>query len=130
MIPALSSRQITICMAYGAVVFLLAALLLRQMSLAGWLDGPARAIVFVLAVPGSLPVVLVLRRLAGLLPGQLLGGMAIGTGTATLLDGLALSWAPALYGGPAHVAGAGAAILWGAGVLIFLAYVIDRRAPA
>jgi hypothetical protein len=128
MTPALTSRQITICMAYGAVVFLLAALLLRQIALAGWLDGSARAITFLLAVPGSVPVVLVLRRLAGLLPGQLLGGMAIGTGTATLLDGLALSWAPALYGGPDHAAAAGAAILWGAGVLIFLGYVLDRPA--
>jgi hypothetical protein len=103
--PHLSIRQFSICIGYGGVVWLLAALLLRELALAGWLDGAARAAVFVLAVPGSIPVVLLLRRLAGLGRGRLLAGTAVATGAAVLLDGLALGWAPGLYGGPAHTAG-------------------------
>jgi hypothetical protein len=124
----LTPRQLAICLGYGAAFWLIAALLLGRMAPAGWLDGWARAGVFVLVVPGSVPVVLLLRRLAALGRGQLLGGMAVATAAAMLLDGVALSWAPVLYGGAAHVAGSGATILWGAGVLIFLAYALDRPA--
>lgn len=122
----LSPRQLAICLGYGAGVWLLAALILREVGQSGGFEGWWRAALFLAVVPGSVPVVLILRRIAGLGRGQLLGGIAVGTAAAMLLDAVALSWAPGLYGGAALVAGAGATILWGAGVLIFLGLALDR----
>jgi hypothetical protein len=127
MIVPLNTRQIGLALALGAVLWFLAALLLRFVGLAGGFDGWARGLLFAAIVPGSIPVVLLFRYLLGLGRGQLPAAVALGTALATLLDGLALSWWPALYGTEvALIAGSGATILWGAGVLIFLAYAFDR----
>lgn len=127
----LDRRQIGLSLALGAALWFLAALILRQVGAAGGFDGAARALLFAAIVPGTLPVVLLFRYLARLGRGQIMGGVALGTATAALLDGLALSWWPALYGTETGlIAGSGATILWGAGVAIFLAYAFDRPASA
>jgi hypothetical protein len=131
MIAPLTSRQIGLCVALGIALWFLAALLLRLVGLAGAFEGWSRALLFVAIVPGSVPVVLMFRAVVGLAGGQLPGAVAIGTAAAAMLDGLALSWWPALYGTRIDlIAGSGATILWGAGVLIFLAYAFDRPVPS
>ena len=65
---------------------------------------------------------------AGLVRGQNLPAVALGTGLATALDGLALVWASGLYGGPgAGHAEAGAVILWGVTWFLFAAMWMDRK---
>jgi glutamate/tyrosine decarboxylase-like PLP-dependent enzyme len=74
-----------------------------------------------------------MRALARLQAGQMVQAMAMGTGTATVMDGIALAWFPDLYGaGAALHAGAGGTILWGGGVGLLLAFWFDRarRSPA
>lgn len=126
-VPRLTGRQLWITGAVGAALWLAAALLLNVLGPRGIYEGSNRVILYLLVIPGTVPVLPMMARLAGLAPTQLGLGMAIGTAVATLLDGLALAWWPALYGGPDYVAGAGAVILWGAGVGMMLGFGAARR---
>lgn len=127
-IDGLNPRQLSILAALGAILWLGAALLLRALAPLGVYDGLARVALYAAIVPGTWPFVLLLVRAAGLARRQALSGVAVALAVATLLDGLALAWAPGLYGTTeAHVAGAGAAILWGAGVFLVLGALAARR---
>lgn len=124
----LTRRQIAILAALGAAIWLGAALLLQMLAPLGVHQGAARVVMYLVIIPGTWPFVLLSMRLAGLVRGQVLPGIGVGLMVATLLDGLALAFAPGLYGGSvADVAGAGAVILWGAGVFLALAMLADRR---
>lgn len=123
----LSASQIVTMAIFGAVLWLLAALTLRYLGPMGIYEGTSRAVLYALIVPGTVPFVLLARRIGGLASNQIGIAYAVGTTSAMLLDGLALAWFPALYGGtPELVAGAGAAILWGAGVGQLLAFLFNR----
>lgn len=125
MIVPLTTRQAAISAAIGVGVFLAAALLIRFLQPLQPFADPTRLFVYALVIPGTVPVIPMIRRLAGLAPGQTVAAMAMGTGAATLCDGIALAWFPALYGtGDAHIAGAGALILWGAAVGLLLAFLL------
>lgn len=125
----LTASQAGIAAAVGVILFLGAALLIRALQPIDPFIDPTRMLVYALVIPGTVPVIPLLRRLAKLLPGQTLPAMGVGTAAATLCDGIALAWFPGLYGhGEAHIAGAGAVILWGAGVGLALAFLMpDRR---
>lgn len=123
----LSAGQIVTMAIFGALLWFLAAMTLRYLGPMGIYEGANRAVLYVLIVPVTVPFVLLARRLGGLAPNQIGVAYAVGTTSAMLLDGLALAWFPALYGGtPELVAGAGAAILWGAAVGQLLAFVFNR----
>jgi hypothetical protein len=126
----LSTSQLVRCAVLGAVLWLCAAFLLRWLGPMGIYNGWGRVLLFAAIVPGTLPFVLLCEKAAGLARSQLFAGFSFGTATAVCLDGLALSWTPGLYGGEAYVAGAGATILWGGGVGLFLAYLMGRRGRA
>jgi hypothetical protein len=49
---------------------------------------------------------------------------------AGLCDGIALTWMPSLYGNELSEALLGAAyIIWGVGIILILAYVMDTNTP-
>lgn len=130
MTPALpmTTRQIGILAFTGAALWLGAALLLLALAPLGVHQGAARVVMYLAIIPGTWPFVLLLKRVAGLVRGQVLPGVAVALMVATLLDGLALAFIPGLYGSSlADTAGAGAVILWGAGVFLALAMQADRR---
>jgi hypothetical protein len=119
--------QIATLAILGAVLWLAAALLLRLLAPLGVYDGAARVVLYAMIVPGTWPFVLLLVRLARLPRAQAVPAVALALAVAMLLDGIALAWLPGLYGtSPDHLAGAGAAILWGAGVFLVLAFVAAR----
>lgn len=120
----LSATQLAIVAAVGAILWFLAALLIRAVEPIGALEGTGVAIFYAMIVPATVPFIPLIRRLAGLRRDQTVYGVAVATGVAGLLDGTALAFFPALYG--ANTAGAGAAILWGAGVALLLAVVMSR----
>ena len=126
----LSVRQSAILITMGAILWFLAAMLLRALAPLGIYEGSARVLLYILIIPGTVPFVLLLWKLAAMQPGQLARGLGLATATATVLDGAALAWLPALYSAQpeniAWIAGAGATILWGAGVGIFLGFWLDR----
>jgi hypothetical protein len=129
MVAGLSARQVMILVGLGAVLWFAAALLLGLLAPHGIYEGWGRVILYAAIVPGTWPFVLLLARAAGLRGPDVFTGVAVALAAATLLDGIALAWAPTLYGETVeHVAGAGAAILWGAGVFLVLG-AIASRAP-
>jgi len=123
----LTSSQVAVLVALGAILWFLAAMLLRIIGPMGVHEGLGRVVLYLLVVPGTFPFVLGIKKLARLADHQLALGVAVATATATLLDGIALAWFPALYGTDIqHFAGAGAVILWGAGVGLVYGLVMNR----
>lgn len=126
-IPRLTAGQLARSALIGAALWFAAALLCGYLGPRGAYEGFNRVILYIAVIPGTVPVVPLVQRFAGLARPQLFPGMGFGTAMAMLLDGLALAWWPALYGGPDYAAGAGAVILWGAGVGIMLAAWMGRH---
>ena len=124
----LPPRQMTMLAVIGAVYWFVAAMIVRGTA-SGWVGNDAlTALVFGLIVVGTVPALLLGYQLASVGRNHAAIGAAIMTGTASLLDGLALTWMPSLYGAtPEVVLGGAAAILWGAGVALVLGMVIERR---
>jgi hypothetical protein len=123
----LSSTQIITLAILGIALWLLAALLLRVLGPMGALQGYPRILVYALVVPGTYPFILLAQRVATLARHQTAYGIAIVTAAATLMDGIALAWFPALYGAtPELVVASAGAILWGVGVGLVLALVMDK----
>jgi hypothetical protein len=111
----------------GAVLWFLAALLMRAIAPRAWYDGAGIALVYALTVPGTLPFILLARKLARLHKRQTAMGILIVTAAALLLDGIAFAFFPALYAdNPADTTQAAAAILWGAGVGLVLAFILNK----
>jgi hypothetical protein len=125
-IAPLNTRQTLTAIILGVVLWLAAAILLNALSETGVHDGSSRLLLYLAIIPGTAPFVLLIDKVAGLSAGQTGMAVSLAVGAATLLDGTALAWAPALYGGIEHVDVAGSAILWGAGVAIALAFSYDR----
>lgn len=115
----------------GALLWFIAAMILRVVGPIGAFEGFNRILTYGLIIPGTVPFLLLSVRLAGLRRNQIATGVAMITATAALLDGIALGWFPALYGTDAdQVANSGAAILWGVGVGLVLALVLNRTDDA
>jgi hypothetical protein len=131
MTAALTARQFWILVIMGAILWFAAAMLIRIIGPMGVFEGSNRVWTYLLVIPGTLPFVMLVRRSAGLAASQHGIGMAIGTTSAMLLDGVALAWIPWLYADTVElVAAAGAVILWGAGVGMVLGFVLDARGAA
>ena len=123
----LNTRQVFVCACLGAVLWLAAALLLQWLGPMGVYEGAARIWLYLLIIPGTLPFIGLIAKLARLARHQIGVGVALATMTAILLDGVALAWFPALYGGEVELAaGAGAVILWGGGVAMALGWALNR----
>lgn len=124
---ALSRKQMSVLLVYGAVLWFLAAVLVRTITPMGAMDGFAVFTTFALIVPGTLPAIWLARRIAQLTPGQLPGAILVVTATALLLDGLAFAIVPSLYGNdPQLIIKSAAAIFWGAGVGLMLSQLLER----
>jgi hypothetical protein len=123
----LTASQGMILTGYGAILWLLAAMLVRTLGPMGAFDGGARLVTYALIVPGTVPAVLLARRLAMLARNQTAIGITIVTATALLLDGVAHAWFPALYGtDPVLILKGAAVIFWGAGVGLILAIAMNN----
>lgn len=123
----LTPTQIGILAVYGAVLWFLAAILVRTIGPMGALDGICGILTYALVIPGTVPAILAARPLAKLRRDQTAVGVAIVTATALLLDGVAHAWFPNLYGtDPALIIKGAAAIFWGAGVALVLALIMNK----
>jgi hypothetical protein len=123
----LSNQQTVLLIIIGAVLWFLAAIILRLIAPMGALEGSARLITYALVIPGTLPFVILTRMAAKLRSDQLFTGVAVVTMTALLIDGIVIAWFPAVYGGALpQVTNCAAAILWGAGVGLVLAFILNK----
>ena len=124
----LSTRQIGTLAVIGAVLWFIAAILLRNIGPLGAFEGGNRVLLYALTIPGTMPFIWMTQRLARLASNQIAIGIAIVTATALLLDGVAVAWFPQLYGDElAQVTSSAAAILWGAGVGLMLAFLMNKE---
>jgi hypothetical protein len=129
-VNGLTTKQHIILAFYGAFLWFVAAMLVRYVGPMGAFEGNALWITYILVIPGTIPALLIGKRIAGLSKPQMLGGVAIVTATAALLDGIALAWFPTLYGtDPWTVLTGAALILWGVGVGLVLAWIMGRHQP-
>ena len=127
---SLSPKQIIIAAIIGAILWFCAAMLMRAVVKMEFYDGMGVAIVYALTIPGTIPFVILLRKLAGLGQDQIAIGYTVATAVALMLDGSAFAFFPALYAdNPADGLQAPAAILWGAGVGLVLAIIMNRAEP-
>jgi hypothetical protein len=124
----LTTNQIIILTIYGAVLWYLAAILVRTIGPLGALDGGWGILSYALVIPGTVPAILLARPLAKLRHDQTVVGIAVVTATALLLDGIAHAWFPAIYGtDSALIVKGAAAIFWGAGVGLVWAIIMNKE---
>ena len=124
----ISLKDTVIACIYGAVVWYLAALTCMIVGIRGGFEGTNAVIVYLLVIPGTVPFVLIYRKISKLTGDKFIIGYALATSFATLLDGTALRLFPSLYGTEISIiAGSGAVILWGVGVGIFEATWLAGR---
>jgi hypothetical protein len=127
----LSNQQTVLLVVVGAVLWLLAAIILRLIVPLGALEGSARFVTYALVIPATMPFIILTRTLVKLVPHQLFTGVAVATTTALLIDGIVIAWFPAVYGGALpQVTNCAATILWGAGVGLTLAFILNKGEEA
>jgi hypothetical protein len=123
---SLTAKQIIILVLYGAVLWFVAAMLVRTIGPMGALDGFGRVITYALVIPGTVPAILLGRVLAQLSHDQTAIALIVITATALLLDGIAHAWFPSLYGSdPVLIVKGAAVIFWGAGVGLVLGLIMN-----
>ena len=123
----LTNGQTFLLIVMGAALWGFAAIILRIAAPMGALEGSARAITYALLVPITWPFVWMVRTAVKLRRDQIFAGVAIATATALLTDGIVVAYFPAIYGGTLpQVTNCAAAILWGAGVGMVLAFFMNK----
>jgi hypothetical protein len=127
---ALNSQQLLVVSSLGVLFWFVFAMLIQLGNRLGTFGGAIGAMTFLGSIPVAWLLILVIKTMAGLTTGQIFTGLGISSAIAGLCDGIALTWHPSLYGSEASTALLGAAyILWGVGVILILAYVMDNMAP-
>jgi hypothetical protein len=100
-LAGLSLSQIIILDVYGLALWLIAAVMIRYGTPAGLFGPLANIPVYAVTAVGAWLLVRSSARWAGLRPGQLLAGTVIVSIAALSADGIAIAWAPTLYGADA-----------------------------
>jgi hypothetical protein len=123
----LSPKQWAFCVGYGFALWFGAILLVRTIGPLGALSGLGLVISFVLLIPGTLPAVLLTKKIVGPFMDQLLVGVSIISAIALLLAGVGFSFFPGLYGAsPTDALAASGFILWGGGVGLVLGVMMGK----
>ena len=124
----LSTKQISISIGLGVFFWYVFAIVI-QFTPMFFDQGIAQAALFVASIPVVWLVVSLLIFLATLSSSQTLSGIGVAVASASLCDGLAITWLGSLYGdNDLHIRLGAAYILWGVG--LFLAVALVRTKPA
>lgn len=111
----------------GVALWFAAAMLLRVTVELGALDGATAFLTYALIVPGTWPFVLLTQSIARLADHEIGLGIGVVTMAALLADGIAVGWFPAIYSADdAQALKCAAAVFWGAGVGLAIAFVLNR----
>jgi len=102
--------QIATVAALSIAFWLLAAVFIRYAAPVGVFGATASAPLFAATIPAAWLLVETIAHAAKLKPAQLIPGVALGSATALLCDGVAMTWTPRLYG--ADLAGILPAAAW------------------
>ena len=127
-VTTLSPVQLLILAAFSTVVWFLAAMFIRFVGPMGIFGGYKVIVLYALTIPATIPLNARSRKLVRAPKSQMVTVIAVTTAVATMLDGLAMSQFPALYGSDPAITGAGAAwLLWAIGVASVLSLVTAVR---
>jgi hypothetical protein len=123
---ALSTNQKLLLAVIGVILWFVAAMLIRLLAPMGAYAGGWQFLNYALIVPGTAPIIWIIKKQMQLGAGQLPLAVSIITAAALVMDGIAHGWFPALYSADPvlGVKGAGA-IFWGAGIGLILSFVMD-----
>jgi hypothetical protein len=117
---------------FATFVWFLAALFIRYAGPHGVLVGAKAALLYALTIVFTIPLNARARKIAGLPKTHMVPVIAVTTATATMLDGIAMTYFPTLYGPDPVIMGEGAAwLLWAIGVATALSLAVaagERRA--
>ena len=124
----LTTGQTLALIIIGAVLWFAAAALLRTIGPRGAFEGNRHILLYALTFPATVPFVWMVQKLVRLADNQVAIGYSLATASALLLDGIAVAWFPSLYGSDLpQVTNSAAAILWGAGVGMILAFMMNKE---
>jgi hypothetical protein len=124
----MTSKQKIVTILYGLAGWFAAAQFLRLTGPQLFDLGLLHSLVLGFAAALAYPTIWIGSRLAGIAMDRMLGPTVLFTATATLADGLAVTFAPQIYGGPGpDLAYAAGTILFGVGALLVLAAVLQGR---
>lgn len=125
----LTPARIARLAAFSAFVWLCAAMFIRFAGPAGIFHGLRAVGLYALTVPATIPLNRRARLIAGLPEQEMVAAISVTTAVATVLDGVAMSAFPELYGADPLVIGGGAIwLLWAIGVASALAVATSVRA--
>lgn len=113
--------------AWGAALWGAGVIVLRLAVPLGALEGSGRALFYAAAIPGTWPFLLLTIALFRLRPGQIVPATAFVTMVALFIDGVVFGWFAWIYGDPATRLDCAAAVLWGAGCGLVLAFAEEAR---
>jgi|SRR5271165_4376282 len=125
---ALTPARIATLVAFAAFVWFCAAMFIRYAGPGGIFHGSQAILLYVLTVVGTIPLNARARKIVRLPKGMMVTVIAVTTATATMLDGVAMSAFPELYGSdPAIILGGAVWLLWAIGVASALALITAAR---
>jgi hypothetical protein len=127
----LSRAQVARLAVLAVVIWYLAALFIRLALPAGLYGGAPGVLLFAATLPVAWGSTWLAARVAGLRPAQVVPGTAFACAVAMLCDGVALTWAPGVYGGASARLALGAAwLLFGVGAILVAAILVASRRGA
>ena len=126
MVMTLNRTQVAILLAYGIVLWLIAAMFIRYFP--GSLTSPVQGnIGFVTSILMCWLCVILGRSIAGLQRTQIIAGTSVACAAAMLLDASVLRWSSPVYSQSKDVLYLGASwLLWGYGVSLVVALIMSR----
>lgn len=110
----LTIKQIIILIVLGLIFWYLGAISVRVGSALGAFGSYVGLFTFIVGLLIGMLTVLIVKKSAKLSPNQIIPGCFFGGAVATFCDGIAITWAPWLYGNdPVQISMGAAWILWG-----------------
>jgi hypothetical protein len=123
----ISPKQLAFCVSYGLALWIGAIFLVRTIGPMGAFSGMGLIISFVALIPGTLPAVLLTKRVMGPFKDQLLMGVTIISTIALLMAAIGFSFFPTLYGtNMTQVLAASGFMMWGGGLGFALALIVGK----
>ena len=125
---SLGTISMAILIAWGALLWASGVLILRWVVSIDALQGSAHVLVYALTLAGTVPLVPLTPRLAGLPRSETVSAIAVASMTALLIDGIVIGYIPWLYSAdPVQARGCASALLWAVGVALALAFIMQPR---
>jgi hypothetical protein len=120
-----SKSQLSLFIILGVIFWLNAALIIRFSGSSVFSEGnPLLGVFFIVAIIITLITIFILKQISRLRYDQLLAPLTIITITATILDGIAMTWFRTLYSQSFEVSFFGSAlILWAVGWGLLFGYI-------